>query len=513
MRHRGHVAHRRCGRAPSEPGGTPVIEPDLRPFIGGRRVASRSAATLPSIDPATEQTLWHLPVGDPADVESAVAAARHAVDATAWAKDASMRAEVLLRLADLLDEHTAEVALLDTLEIGVPIGITTVDAGVAASIVREVVGLIGEIGADVVAPGRRVPRGVVGVLGPWNFPFFVALTKVLPALAAGNAVVLKPTELASASALRLGDLAAQAGCPPGVVNVVPGRGDVVGDALVRHPGIDQVNLTGSTDTGRRVIAATAASNLVPVLSELGGKSAQVVGEHVRDLEVVADAVAQSIFWASGQVCVAGSRLIVHERHHDSLVELLVERADRWQPGDPHDPAVQAGPLGSEAHLRHVVGCVERARAEGGVVVCGGERLERRGWYYPPTVVDGVGAHHSLFSTEVFGPVLAVTTCSSTAEAIAMANATHYGLSATGWSDDPDEIDALADGLRAAWVAVNPHRAEPPDPRVGAESVGWSGSGVEGGLPAMRAATRLTVVQQGRPAIDERHDTNDERTLQ
>jgi gamma-glutamyl-gamma-aminobutyraldehyde dehydrogenase len=471
--------------------------PDLRPFVGGRHHDSAGAATIASIDPSTEDELWRLPAGDPVDVDLAVAAARAAV-ASAWSRDDALRAEALLRLADLVEQHAPELAGLDTTEIGIPIGITSGDAGLAASIARDVVSMIADIGADAEPPGRRVPRGVVAILSPWNFPFFVAFTKAIPALAAGNAVVLKPTELATASAMRLGELAHEAGLPSGALSVVPGRGDVVGEALVRHPGVDQVNLTGSTGTGRRVLAATAATTLTPVLTELGGKSAHVVGEHVDDLATVADAVAQNIFWASGQVCSAGSRLIVHERHHDALVALLLERAAAWQPGDPTDPEVQAGPLGSDAHLGHVLRCIDDARADGGAVLTGGSRLARRGWFVPPTIIDRVLPDHRLFTTEVFGPVLAVTTCASTAEGVALANATPYGLVATGWSDDETESTTLADGLRAAWVTVNPHLAGAPNPRVGAESVGWSGSGVEGGLPAMRAATRLTVVQHGRP---------------
>jgi acyl-CoA reductase-like NAD-dependent aldehyde dehydrogenase len=471
---------------------------DMRPFIGGHHIASHSDAIITSIDPSTEAVLWRLPAGHPGDIDLAVTAARQAFDTGGWSRDAALRTESLLRLADLIEQHAAELAALDTTEVGVPIGITTGDAAFAASIVRSIVSLLPDLTADTEAPARRVPRGVVGVLGPWNFPFFVALTKAVPALAAGNCVVLKPTELASASALRLGELAHEAGLPTGVFGVVPGRGDIVGDALVRHRGIDQVNLTGSTTTGRRVLSAVAATTLTPVVTELGGKSAQVVGEHAPDLEVVADAVAQSIFWASGQVCVAGSRLIVHERHHDALMDLLLERAAQWQPGDPHDPDVQAGPLGSEAHLGHVIECVERARADGGRVVIGGARLDRRGWFYPPTIVDGVDPGHHLFTTEVFGPVLAVTTFTTIDEGITLANATPFGLSGTGWSDDPAEATALADGIRAAWVSVNPHIAGPPDMRLGAESIGWSGSGTEGGLPGMRATTRLTVVQQGRP---------------
>jgi acyl-CoA reductase-like NAD-dependent aldehyde dehydrogenase len=474
-----------------------MTTPDLRTFVDGRHHDSAGGDSMPSVDPTTEQVLWQVPVGDPADVDLAVAAARSAA-AGAWPRDAALRSESLLRLAKVIDAHADELARLDTREIGIPIGITSGDIGLATSIVRDLTTMVDEIGADAEAPSRRVPRGVVGVLSPWNFPFFVALTKVVPALLAGNTVVLKPTELASASAVRLAELAHEAGLPNGVLSVVIGRGDVVGDALVRHPGVDQINLTGSTGTGRAVLAAAAATTLTPVLTELGGKSAHVVGEHVDDLSAVADAVAANIFWASGQVCSAGSRLIVHERHHDRLVELLVERTAAWQPGDPTDPEVQAGPLGSEAHLAHVLRCITHANDDGGRVLIGGARLDRPGWFVPPTIVDGVLPQHRLFTTEVFGPVLAVTTCASTAEGVAMANGTPYGLMATGWSDDDTEATSMADGLRAAWVTVNPHLAGPPNPRVGAESVGWSGSGVEGGLPAMRAATRLTVVQLGRP---------------
>ena len=476
--------------------------PDLRSFVDGVHVESADSAELGSINPANGDLLWTLPAGSPDDVDLAVGAARRALARGVW-NDPVARVEALARLADLVERHTDRLALLDTLEVGIPLGITMADVPAAAQIARDLLGMVPEVSADAVPPACRVPRGVVAVISPWNFPFFVAFTKVVPVLAMGNCVVLKPSETSSASAMLLAELAIEAGLPAGVLNVVAGRGDVVGTALVAHEGIDLVNLTGSLATGRQVLTASAATSLVPVMTELGGKSAHLVGERAPDLDVVADAIAASIFWAAGQVCTAGSRLIVHGRHHDALLELLVDRAAQWRPGDPMDLTRQAGPLATEAHRTSVDRAVRRAVEDGGRLVCGGAAVDGPGWYYEPTIVDGVGADHPLFLDEVFGPVLAVTTCASTTEGIALANATKYGLSATGWSAEETETRLLADGLRAAWVTVNPHLGPPSDPRAGAESIGWSGSGVEGGLPTLRAATRLTVVSVAVPTSDGR----------
>jgi acyl-CoA reductase-like NAD-dependent aldehyde dehydrogenase len=469
---------------------------DLGPFIDGRRVGSHDDRTTVSVNPATEKELWQVPVGHPDDVDDAVLAARRAFDSGRWRLDTDLRVECILRLADLIEQRSAEIAMLDTLEVGIPLEVTTADAMGVAAIIREIVGLLPEVDADAIAPSMRLPRGVVAVIAPWNFPFFVAVTKVIPTLAVGNTVVLKPTELASASAVLLAEMAHAAGFPAGVLNVVPGAGAVVGDALVRHPMVDQVNLTGSLATGRRVLAASAESTLVPVLTELGGKSAQVVGEHAPDLDTVADAVAASIFWCGGQVCTAGSRLIVAEQHHDALVAKLLDRVEQWTGADPMAPGVQAGPLGSVAHCASVHAMVAAAVDEGAVVRAGGVPGPGPGYFYPPTILTGVESHHRVFQDEVFGPVLSVTPYRSLEHGIELANDTVYGLAATGWSSDPDETRRLAAGLRAAWVTVNPHLAPTNDLRVGAESLGSSGSGVEGGLPGLRAATRLAVVAVG-----------------
>jgi acyl-CoA reductase-like NAD-dependent aldehyde dehydrogenase len=437
-----------------------------------------------------------VPRGHRDDADDAVRSARRAFDAGPWRSDPGLRIRCLLHLADIIEQRSAEIALPDTLEIGIPLEVTTADAVAAASFVREIVGMLPEVDADVVAPTVRLPRGVVAVIAPWNFPFFVALTKVVPALAVGNTVVLKPTELASASAVLLAEMAHAAGLPAGVLNVVVGDGAVVGDALVRHPMVDQVNLTGSLATGRRVLAVSAETTLVPVVTELGGKSAHVVGEHAPDLDTVADAIAASIFWCAGQVCTAGSRLIVAEHHHDALVAKLLDRVAQWTGTDPLSPGAQAGPLGSEAHRRSVHAMVMAAVDEGAALRTGGQLSDGPGAFYPPTILTGVQANHRVFQDEVFGPVLAVTTCRSTDHGIELANDTEYGLGATGWSTDPDESSRLASGLRAAWVYVNPHLSPPHDPRMGAESLRCSGSGVEGGLPGLRAATRLTVIAVG-----------------
>ena len=399
--------------------------------------------------------------------------------------------------------------MLDTLEIGIPLEVTSADAVAVAGIVREIVAMLPEVGADAIEPSVRLPRGVVAVIAPWNFPFFVAVTKVVPVLAVGNTVVLKPTELASASAVLLAEMAHAAGFPAGVLNVVPGDGAVVGDALVRHPMVDQVNLTGSLATGRRVLVASAESTLVPVLTELGGKSAHVVGEHAPDLDTVADAIAASIFWCAGQVCTAGSRLIVVEQHHDDLLAKLLDRVEQWTGTDPMLPGAQAGPLGSEAHRRSVHAMVTAAVEEGAELRTGGVPGSGPGSFYPPTILSGVQAHHRVFQDEVFGPVLSITSCRSVEHGLELANDTVYGLAATGWSADPVESRRLASGLRAAWVSVNPHLAPPNDSRVGAESLGSSGSGVEGGLPGLRAATRLAVVAVGGANIST--DTQEDHT--
>ncbi len=383
-----------------------MTDHDLRPFISGAYAASQDGEWLTSINPATEEALWRLPAGHPGDVDRAVRAARRAT--ASWADDRDLRVTSLLALADLIDANAEELARLDTLEIGIPLGVTTQDATMAADHLRKVVGMLDQVDDDVLGPARRVPRGVVAVIAPWNFPFFVALTKAASALAVGNCVVLKPSELGSASALRLAELVCEAGAPAGVLNVVPGRGDLVGDALVRHPGVDQINFTGSLATGRAVLRASAEASLAPVLTELGGKSAHVVGEHAPDLDTVADAIAANIFWCAGQVCSSGSRLIVAEQHHDALVEHLVERAGSWAPRDPLDPEALAGPLGSEQHLQTVDRMVREAVEDGGVVRTGGNPGPRPGWFYQPTIITGVESAHRLFQEEVFGPVLAVT---------------------------------------------------------------------------------------------------------
>jgi acyl-CoA reductase-like NAD-dependent aldehyde dehydrogenase len=415
--------------------------PELTPYVGGCHVPSAGVERIPSVDPATEAVLWELPAGHADDVDAAVASALTTFATSPWAGDREFRVACLLRLASLIEANTERIAALDTLEIGIPIEITRADVDLAAAHIRDVVAMLADVEADVEAPARRVPRGAVAVIAPWNFPFYVALTKTVPTIAVGNTVVLKPSELASSSALLLAELATQAGMPAGVLNVVVGRGTIVGDALARHADIDQVNLTGSLATGRAVLAAAAAGGLAPVLTELGGKSAHVVGAHAPDLDVVADAIAANIFWCAGQVCTSGSRLIVHQRHHDALVERLVDRAAHWLPGDPATNGPQAGPLGSGAHLAGVVAIVDRAVVAGGHVVVGGTPGPRPGWYFPPTIVTEIGPHHELFEEEVFGPVLAVTRCASTAHGIELANTTSYGLTATGWSTDSADRDA------------------------------------------------------------------------
>jgi len=435
-----------------------------RAFIDGEYRTARSGGVFPCVNPATGETIAQIADCDAEDVDDAVAAARRSFEDGRWRKlPLRDRKRILRTLADLMLAEGRELALLESIDMGKPVrDAHAVDVPFAADCIAwygEAIDKLHDEVAPVDAPAmaivRREPLGVVAAVVPWNFPLLMACWKVAPALAAGNSVVLKPSERASLSAIRLAALAARAGLPPGVLNVVPGLGVTAGRALGVHMDVDCVAFTGSTAVGKRFLGYSAASNLKPVWPECGGKSAQIVFPDC-DLDQTVRGIAAGIFFNQGQVCNAGSRLLVHEGIREALLARLVAHAERLQPGDPLDPDTRYGALVDAAHCDSVLTAVEEAMAEGAELVAGGVRvrLNGAGSFVAPTILDGVTPGMGVWRDEVFGPVLAVAGFTDEEEAVRLANGSVYAMAAGVWTADPARAHRVAAALRAGMVWVN-----------------------------------------------------------
>jgi gamma-glutamyl-gamma-aminobutyraldehyde dehydrogenase len=371
-----------------------------------------------------------------------------------------LRKAVLLRVAERMAAAAEELALLDTLDMGRPISESLGDVPGSVELVRwyaeaidKVYGEVAPTGAGSLALVRREPLGVVGAVSAWNFPLSSAVWKLAPALAAGNSVVLKPSATSPLSALRLASLAAEAGLPPGVLNVVPGRGDVAGRALGEHPDVDVIAFTGSGETGRRFLSYSAGSNGKPVWIEGGGKSPALV-LHDADLDAAARAIVGGITFNQGQVCSANSRVLVDARVAESLGRRVAELAAAITPGDPLDPATRLGALASPAQTEAVLRAVEAGRRTSRLLAGGERRTVTSDCFVTPTVFAGVAPDDPLARDEVFGPVVAILSFDTEAEAIALANASRFGLAASVWTKDLSAALRVADALRAGTVSVN-----------------------------------------------------------
>ncbi|GAB6903451.1 aldehyde dehydrogenase [Kineosporia succinea] len=434
----------------------------VRAVIGGELVEATGGRTLDNTDPATGRVLARVAACTPDDVDRAVRAARASFDRGVWRlQSPAARKRVLLRLSELILENARELALLESLDTGKLIsGTTTIDIPGSAAIlawyaeaVDKVYGEVAPTAGGNLAVVSREPVGVVGAVIPWNFPLETAIWKIAPALAAGNSVVLKPAEESPSTALRLGELALQAGLPAGVLNVVPGNGHEAGQALGLHPDVDAIAFTGSTEVGKLFLGYSARTRLRRLQLECGGKSPNLVFADTADLEAAADGVVAGIFSNSGEVCSANSRLLVQREIADELVRLVIERAAAKQPGDPLDPATGMGPLVSDRHAAKVLDLIADGTRTA-ELRHGGKVSGPRDTFVEPTVFTGVDPTSRIAVEEVFGPVLAVFPFGTEEEALALAGDTPYGLAASVWTDSLSRAHRVASRLRVGTVSVN-----------------------------------------------------------
>ena len=477
---------------------------DPRAFLNGERVEVHGWGRFNSINPQDGTIVASLPSCGQAEVDSAVASARKAFQQGSWSqRSPHERSRVLLKFADALEQHQEELALLDSLEMGMPISSALPDIRVAAAIVRGTAERLSQLSeqllpsaSNTLALNLRVPHGVVGAITPWNFPLYVAVAKIVPALAMGNSVVLKPSELASLSSLRLADLAHAAGMPAGVLNVVPGLGTETGRLLALHMDVDCLSFTGSTATGRVLMQYAAQSNLKALLLECGGKSPQLVFDDLGDLDAVAQAIVQGYVWNSGQVCVAGTRILVTRKLYTPLLERMVMLLDAYSTGHPLDAATELGPLASATQLERVAAMVDAARNDGAKIVAGGTRdLAMGSCHYRPTLVADVPHSHPFMQEEIFGPVAGILPFDSPEQALQLANDCQFGLSATLWTRDFYLANQLARQVHGGPVTVNAVASPGPGFVTGTsiEPARASGFGVEGGAAGLLAYTRAKSV--------------------
>jgi acyl-CoA reductase-like NAD-dependent aldehyde dehydrogenase len=478
-----------------------AVRPDGRPFIDGQRVDALTDAQFDVLNPQSGARLASLPDCGQADVDRAVASARKAFDSGVWAMRAPYeRSQVLRRFGQLALKHGEELGLLETLQMGSPIGVSVPLMDGTDEILRECANQADKLhdiaalsAPTALALNVRRPHGVVAAITPWNVPVHTALMKVAPALAMGNSVVLKPSELAPLACLRLADLAIEAGVPPGVFNALPGLGANTGRALALHHDVDCLAFTGSTATGLMLMQYAGQSNMKSLLLECGGKSPHLVFDDVGDIDSLADELVQGFTWNSGQVCNAGTRILVAESLYDRLMPLLTARVDALAIGNPLDPATLLGPLASTAQFSRVTSLLAQARSTD-QLVARSKALGGSPNAMAPQLFASSDPHSPLMQEELFGPIACVTQFADEAEAVALANNSRYGLAATVWSRDFTQAHRVVRALRAGFVVSN--AVAKPKPALcyymGGEPVGMSGFGADGGSSGLLAYTRLRL---------------------
>lgn len=450
-------------------------------LIAGHVGPSASGARFSTTNPANEEVIADVAEAGPADADLAVAAARRALVSGLWpSMSGADRGRILYRLAALLRERFEQIALVESLDAGKPIAATRrFDVPAAIDCLEHFAGWADKLNGEVVPARRdaltfvkRVPVGVVAAIVPWNFPLMNAVWKIAPALACGCTVVLKPAELTPLSALWLGQLALEAGLPPGVLNVVPGYGTTVGAALVSHPDVDKISFTGSPAVGRSIMRA-AAEHVTHVGLELGGKSPSIVFADC-NIDAAVRQTSSGAFFNAGQVCSAATRVIVESAIYDEFVARLTARAKSLRIGDTLDSRTSLGPVVSEKQMDKILGYVEVGRAEGATLTTGGARAGNRGYFIEPTVLADVDNHARVVQEEIFGPVVTVLRARDERHALELANGTDYSLAAAVWTRNLDRAHRMADALEAGIVWINTYG--PTDARLP-----WGGMGGESGI--------------------------------
>ena len=466
-------------------------------LIDGRRLPAQSGRYFETVDPANEEVIAQVAEAGAADIDAAVVSARRAFEGEWGHMRAADRGNALLRLADLIRQNQDALIELESLDSGKPVSaIRRQDVPAVLDTLTYYAGWADKINGEVI-PARpdaltytvREPLGVVGAIIPWNFPLMIGMWKIAPALACGCTVVLKPAELTPLTALKIGELALAAGFPPGVLNVVPGFGKTAGAALVDHPDVDKITFTGSPAVGREILRG-AAGNLKRVTLELGGKSANIIFPDA-DIDAAVRAAGSGIFFNTGQVCSAGSRILVHEDIYDEVVERLVVRAKGIRVGNPRDAGTSMGPLVSKLQMNRVLEYIDIGKREGAQIATGGARLGDSGYFVGPTVFAGVDHQMRISQEEIFGPVASVIRFSDDEDALRMANGTKYSLAAGVWSADIGRIHRFVRRLKAGTVWANTFG--PTDVRLPWGGARDSGYGREHGAEAIANFTEPKAV--------------------
>ena len=433
-------------------------------FIEGDYRDAASGETFECISPIDGKVLTKVAACDKEDVDRAVKAARKVFNSGSWSDMAPAgRKKILLKFADLIEAHAEELALLETLDMGKPITFSKgVDIPSVINTVRWYAEAVDKIYDEIAPTGKsaldlitREPMGVVAAVVPWNFPLLMATWKIAPALAAGNSVLLKPAEQSPLTALRVGELAAEAGLPENTLQIIPGMGETAGQALGRHMDVDMIAFTGSTEVGKYFLSYAGESNMKSISLECGGKTPNIVFDDTESLDSAAAAAAQGVFFNSGQVCVAATRLLVQEKIHDAFLEKVKKVGENMQPGDPLDPKTFMGSMVDKTQTERVMSYIGVGEKEANLSMGGKQVMQNTGGYYiEPTIFDSVENKMRISQEEIFGPVLSTLTFKDEAEALKIANDSIYGLQATLWTKDINKAFRIARGLRSGTVTVN-----------------------------------------------------------